>query len=370
MAKLDFAFWDSFPPAEMEAATVTAEVYDAHLRWARMAEELGYHSYFVIEHQNAAQITSPSVYLCAVAAHTSTLRMGAMIWQLPFHNPIRLAEEVAMLDQLSWGRVEFGTGLGVHEHEFLRWGLDFDQRRPMGIEALEIIQMAWSQDEVTYHGNYWTFDDALPAPKPYQKPHPPIWVAAHSKTSLEYAARNNFNVAQNIDVDMVVAEKFDYFRKVWTECKHPGPMPRIFLQRQVHVAETDAQAREEAEQYLMGRETVPSAGPAMAGRGGRIGATRIGWGSNPRGMGADSDLPDNVERARVMSEMRESFDFSIENGVALIGSPDTVIRQLETQQKLVGYDLFAATHGIGAMPPELVEKSLKLFGEQVIPAFH
>jgi alkanesulfonate monooxygenase SsuD/methylene tetrahydromethanopterin reductase-like flavin-dependent oxidoreductase (luciferase family) len=117
----------------------------------------------------------------------------------------------------------------------------------MSEEALDIIVKAWTQDEVTYQGKYWQFDEALPVPKPYQQPHPPIWVAAHSPSALEFAARHNYHVSQNIDVDAVIAEKFDYYRRVWRECQHPGPMPRTFLTRAVHVAETDAIARAEAE---------------------------------------------------------------------------------------------------------------------------
>ena len=273
-----------------------------------------------------------------------------------------------MLDQLSRGRVEFGTGIGVHEHEFIRWGMDFSERRQMGMEALEIIKMAWTPGRGSpTTGTTGPSTRRSPPPKPYQQPYPPIWVAAHSETSLEYAARGNYHVSQNIDTDSVVAEKFDFYRRVWQECGHAGPMPRIFLQRMVHVAETDAQAREEAEPYLLGRETVSAGG--SSGRA-RVAQSRIGWGSNPRGMGAESELPNNAERGRVLRQMRESYEFSIENGVALVGSPETVIGMLEKQQKKVGYDLFAASHGIGTMPPELVEKSLRLFGEQVIPAFH
>src|SRR2546422_6816550 len=124
MAQLDFALWDAV------AGPPTADMYEEHIRLAQRAEQLGWHSYFVIEHQNspAGRATAPTVYLTAVARATSTLRIGAMIWQLPLHHPLRLAEEVAMLDQLSRGRVEFGTGVGVHEHEFIRWGADYYQR--------------------------------------------------------------------------------------------------------------------------------------------------------------------------------------------------------------------------------------------------
>ena len=80
-----------------------------------------------------------------------------------------------MLDHLSHGRLEFGTGIGVAEHEFMRWNLPFFERQKMSSEAMEIILKAWTQDEVTYQGDYWQFDEALPVPKPYQQPYPPIW---------------------------------------------------------------------------------------------------------------------------------------------------------------------------------------------------
>jgi alkanesulfonate monooxygenase SsuD/methylene tetrahydromethanopterin reductase-like flavin-dependent oxidoreductase (luciferase family) len=363
VAKLDFAYWDAMGEREMSAGR-PAEIYERHIELARRAEQLGFHSYFTIEHQNSpvGQITAPTVYLCAVARATTTLRLGAMIWQLPLHNPVQLAEEVAMLDQLSHGRVEFGTGIGVHEHEFLRWGMDYAERGPMGSEALEIIKLAWTQDEVTFKGNYWRYDEAFPAPKPYQQPYPPIWVAAHSAAALEFAAKNNYNIAQNIDTDAVAAEKFVYFRKVWKECGHSGPVPRIFIQRNVHVAETDAMAREEAEPYMLSPEANPLGSEKIA-------QSRIGWGSHPRGMGAESERSDNVERGRVFRESMQSYDFNVENGLTLVGSPETVIRKLQESRQRVGYDLFCGNHAIGAMPHDLVEKSVQFFGQEVIPAF-
>ena len=130
MSKLEFAVWDGFQGHEMAGSPVAADVYEQHIKEAQLAEELGYDSYYIIEHQNSdvGQITAPSVYLCAVAQRTTRLRIGVMIYQLPFYNPIRLAQEVAMLDHLSRGRLEFGTGIGVHEHEFIRWNLPFYER--------------------------------------------------------------------------------------------------------------------------------------------------------------------------------------------------------------------------------------------------
>ena len=365
MARLDFALWDSVSSAP-KAGQVMADVYEDHIRLAQRIEELGFHSYFVIEHQNSpvGRITAPTVYLTAVACATEQLRIGAMMWQLPFYHPLRLAQEVAMLDHLSRGRVEFGTGIGVHEHEFIRWGMDYYQRAAMSEEILQLVKMAWTADEVTFEGKYFSFDEALPQPKPYQQPYPPIWAAVHSDAAIEFAARNNLHVSQNLDTDEVVARKFDLYREVWRECNHEGPMPRIFLQRQCYVAETDEKAHELAKQYMMPQE---GAGPRVGG--GPIANTRIGWGSNPRGMGRDSERPDDRNRGQTMTMASQSYEFNIENGLAIVGSPDTVIQKLQEGRQKIGYDIFSGNFAIGRMPADLVSKSIELFGREVIPAF-
>jgi alkanesulfonate monooxygenase SsuD/methylene tetrahydromethanopterin reductase-like flavin-dependent oxidoreductase (luciferase family) len=359
MAKMDFAFWDSMGYTGDNGGV--ADIYDEHIRLAQRVEELGWSSYFVIEHQNAGRISSPSVYLTAVARATSQLRVGAMIWQLPFYHPLRLAEEVAMLDQLSRGRVDFGAGFGVHEHEFMRWGLDFYQRHAMSAEILEIVKMAWTKNEVTYDGEYFHLDEALPQPKPYQQPHPPIWAAVHAPESIEQAARSNYNLAKNIDPDDIVEEKFNLYRKVWKESNHPGPMPHIFLMRSVHVAETDEKAHEEARQFI-------ATGEGRAARG-NITNTRIGWGSHARGMGRDSEAPDAKRRGELMEQAAKSYEFNIDNGLAIVGSPETVVRKLEEGQARLGYDVFCTNQQIGRMPPDMVANSTALFGKEVIPAF-
>ena len=363
MAKLDFAFWDVVmgPP---QNPTATADVIEEHISLAQRLEDLGWHSYFTIEHQNnpGNMTTAPSVYLAGLARETSKLRLGAMMWQLPFYNPMRLAAEVALLDQLSRGRVEFGTGIGVHEHEFIRWGMDYYQRAAISEEVLKIVKMAWTQHEVTFEGKYFHFDEALPEPRPYQQPYPPIWAAVHSDQACEWAARNNYHVAQNLDTDEVVARKFDLYRKVWKESNHPGPMPRVFLQRSIFVAPTDEEAHEEARKYI---------GVSGGGRvgGGPIAETRIGWGSNKRGMGRDSDRPDDAARGQTMQAAGTSYDFNIENGLAIVGSPKTVIEKLQQGQEKIGYDIFCTSCSIGRMPQNLVDRSIELIGKEVIPAF-
>ncbi len=363
MSRLKFGIWDAFGAAEM-AQGPTADVYAEHIRLAQEMERLGYHSYWVIEHQGSpiGKITAPSVFLSAIAASTSTLHFGAMIWQLPFNNPVRLAQEIAMLDQLSRGRVEFGSGIGVQEHEFIRWGLNFYERAAMSGEAMEIILKAWTQGEVTFDGKYWKFDEALPEPKPYQQPYPRTWIGSHGKPSIEYAARNGWNLAQNIDIDDRIAGNIAYYRSLWKEHNHPGE-PEIFIQRLVHVAETDEKAREEAEQHLVSARAV------ARGEGGPLEGTRVGRGSDRSGFGLERDREVNQELMRVWRESAQSYDFQIESGLAFVGSPRTVAEQIRRGQERLGYTLFTGSHAFGRMPWDLAEKSVRLFGQEVIPAF-
>jgi len=186
----------------------------------------------------------------------------------------------------------------------------------------------------------------------------------HSDQAIEFAARNNYHVSQNLDTDAVIARKFDLYRKIWTQCGHAGPMPRVFLMRQVHVAETDAKAHEEARLYLASRE-----GGAVPVGGGPLEKTCIGWGTHARGMGRDSERPDDKARGETMRRAGDSYEFNLEQGLALVGSPDTVIRKLEEGKRRIGYDIFCTNHEIGAMPAALVRNSIKLFSRDIVPAF-
>ena len=355
MVNLEFGMYDPLRGFEFDAASNAVEVYDQHIREVQIAEQLGYRYYFIIEHQSSdvGKITSPTIYLTSVARRTSVIRFGAMVFPLPFHHPVRLAQDAAMLDHLSHGRLEFGMGLGVSEHEFTRLHIPFDKRREMAEEAMDIIVKSWTEDSLTYQGQYWTFDEALPVPKCYQDPHPPIWVGAHSLPSFEYAAKHNYHVAQNIDIDDIIIQKFEQWRSLWKGNEHTGPMPRTFLTRAVHVAETDKLAREQAEDgllvsYALGMEKIKN--------------SRIGFGPN-----LHSGAPTEVQKA--FEGMNSSYDFWIDNGLAFVGSPDTVARQLQDSHRRIGYNIFCANFHFGPLPSEQIENSIRLFGEKVIPAF-
>ncbi|MBM2809978.1 MAG: Bac luciferase protein [Chloroflexi bacterium] len=353
MDPLAFGVFDGFAPDELGDG-MTANVYDAHIADAKRAEQLGYSYYFFIEHQNAAMacIASPNVYLAALARETTTLRFGPMVYQLPMHHPLLLAQDAAMVDQLSHGRLEFSIGYGTQAIEFDRMGIPYGERREMGLEAMEIILKSWTLDRITHDGNYWSLHDAIAKPRPYQLPHPPIWIGAHSPTSFDYAAENNFHVAQNLDVENLIGEKFAYFRDRWRSHGHMGPMPHQLLVRHVHVAETDQLAREEAERYM------------NEGLGGQRAYERA------HNLRPEERDPAMLEIAKNYIESHDNYDYWIRQGLGLIGSAQTVARRVREQHELCGFDIFCTQHQIGSMPKAMARRSLDLFGTEVIPALH
>jgi alkanesulfonate monooxygenase SsuD/methylene tetrahydromethanopterin reductase-like flavin-dependent oxidoreductase (luciferase family) len=347
--ELEFGIFDTFP--EASAADLTA-AYEEHIADASTCERLGYQYYFFIEHQNARfpVITSPAVYLGAVAAATRTLRMGAMVFQLPMHHPIRLAQDVAMVDHLSRGRIEFALGYGTRSPEFRPWFVDYEHRREIGVEIMDVVQAAWSGKEVTYSGEYFRYENAVVQPHPYQQPHPPIWIGGHSPTSIAYAAEKGFHFAQNLDAEKTIAWKFKLYREKLLEHPQTGPK-RTMIARHVHVAETDAQARKTAEPFM------------LEGLLGQAGVARA------LSLREEEKTPEMLEMARLYLETAKSYDFWIDEGLAFVGSPDTVARRIREQQELCGYDILLTHHHITTMPHEVSRRSMQLFGEAVIPQF-
>ena len=350
MTGLMFGLFDTFPHEEA-ATRQTADLFDAHIDDAHLAEQLGFKYFFFIEHQNAGFpcVSAPCVYLTALARATATIRIGAMVFQMPLHHPLRLAQDTALIDQVSRGRLDFAIGYGTRITEFAPWNLDFKNRREMGVEAMDIVLKAWTQERVSHEGQFWTFKDALPQPLAYQKPHPPVWVGGHSAASFDYAAKHNFHIAQNLDVETRITEKFAYFRAAWHKQNHPGPMPHQMLVRHVHVAETDEQARQEAEPYMLE---------------GLIGLDGV---KRAKSIRPEEATPQMLEVARVYLATAESYDFWLDEGLAFVGSPRSVARQIAAQQARIGYDVLLGQHNIGNMPHMLAQKSIRLFGERVIP---
>ncbi len=167
------------------------QYYEEILEEISFAEEMGFHGVFFAEHYiGGYAFPSPPVFLAAVAQRTKRIRLGTGVTLLPLSNPIRAAEEYAMVDVLSGGRLDFGVGRGVLNAEYDLFAIDESESQGRYREAFDIIQKAWTEPVVSYRGEFYQVDGVEALPKPVQRPHPPVWGAcAVTPASFEWAGR-------------------------------------------------------------------------------------------------------------------------------------------------------------------------------------
>src|ERR1700749_1973436 len=156
-----------------------AEQYENRLKLIEFYDRAGFRTYHMSEHHSTPlNLTpSPSVFLAAVAQRTKRIRLGALVYVLPAHHPLRLAEEICMLDHLSHGRLEVGIGRGASPHELNYFGVDADLAQAMYVEAYQVIMQSLTKDEVNFSGKHYRFEKVPIDMKPAQRPHPPLWYA-------------------------------------------------------------------------------------------------------------------------------------------------------------------------------------------------
>src|ERR671915_289809 len=165
--------------------------YEERLQLAQAYERAGFHALHIAEHHGTplGMSPSPSVFLSAVAQRTRRLRLGPLVYALPLYHPMRLIEEIFMLDQMSGGRLDIGFGRGASQIESAMYGNDPAKAELMYVEGLELIMRGLTQKSLNFHGQFYSFDDVPIELEPLQKPHPPVWYGVHSTVSAERAAR-------------------------------------------------------------------------------------------------------------------------------------------------------------------------------------
>ena len=171
-------------------------VYERALQRIEIMESSGYDAVWLAEHHFHSFSVCPSVHMMGlqVAARTRRLRIGTAVSLAAFYHPLRLAEEVALLDIFSGGRVNWGAGRGFDRTEFRAFGVTPEESAERFQESVEIVLKAWSNERLTHHGRYYNFVDVEVLPKPRQKPHPPVWLAASSEEAIRRAAANGFTI--------------------------------------------------------------------------------------------------------------------------------------------------------------------------------
>ncbi|MGC1353818.1 MAG: LLM class flavin-dependent oxidoreductase [Xanthobacteraceae bacterium] len=315
------------------------DFYEQRLKVIEAFDRAGFYAYHVAEHHFTplGMAPSPSVFLSAVGQRTRRLRFGTFVYALPVHHPLRVLEEICMLDHLSGGRLEIGFGRGSVPFEVSYYGQNAEERQQIYAERLELILKAFTVRTLTWHGRYDRFDDVPMEFAPLQKPYPPLWYGAHSPDSAERAARKGLNIVTN-DMPANARAIVARYRQVWNEVQNSAPMPKMGLVRFIVVADSDAEALTVARRaYLRWR------------------ASFVYLSALNRAL---PDSPMNVE----------SFDHLIRQGQAVAGSPETVRSFLEAQIADSGANYLVGQFCFGDLALDEMLHSVELFAAQVIPA--
>ncbi|MGA7763227.1 MAG: LLM class flavin-dependent oxidoreductase, partial [Candidatus Binataceae bacterium] len=226
------------------------QIVKEQLGLMRAAEELGFDSIWPAEHHftEYGYCASPAVTLAAIASVTKRIRLGTGVVVLPFNHPIRVAEDYAMLDLISDGRVDFGVGRGYQPGEYKGFGIDQSMSRGIFNEFLQVILQAWTQERVNFKGVHFNIEDQPVRPKPLQKPHPPVWVAALSEATFSLVGKWGFNLlcAPVFGFQGETAtDLLEVYRNALRAGGHDPATKEIAALVMVYCAETTEQARRE-----------------------------------------------------------------------------------------------------------------------------
>ena len=221
-----------------------------------LGERLGFDSVWLTEHHfsDYGLSSAPSILAATVAARTERIRIGLAAYIIPFHNPLRLAEETATLDILSRGRLTVGIGRGNRPLEFVGMGVDQDESRGRMEEGVEVLLQAWTRDRVAFQGRFWQIDNIPVRPRPATRPHPPLAFAVGSPQSIEWAAQHGYAIMSSglfTPLTAVLQSRARYVEALNRTASRAEDIAALLrrwvVTKHVYVAPTDAEARRDAE---------------------------------------------------------------------------------------------------------------------------
>jgi alkanesulfonate monooxygenase SsuD/methylene tetrahydromethanopterin reductase-like flavin-dependent oxidoreductase (luciferase family) len=314
------------------------DYYEARLKLIEAYEQAGFYAYHVAEHHSTplGMAPSPSVFLAAVAQRTRRLRFGPLVYALPLYHPIRLIEEICMLDQLSAGRLEIGFGRGASSTEISFYGLDPAKAQQIYAEGLELIIQGLSNRTLNFHGDFFSFENVPMELEPLQKPHPPLWYGIHSVDSAERAARRGLHVV-SLDPPGETRNFVDRYRTVWHETSAANSaMPKIGVGRFIVVANTDEEA------------------------------IRIARRAYPKWHRSFYHLY-NLRGGAPAHQRPAELDALIQVGQGIAGSPATVTAFLDAQMARTNTNYLVGQFAFGDISLAESLRSLDLFASHVMP---
>lgn len=324
----------------MDRGTVLlGQQYEERLRLIEACERSGFHAYHLAEHHATplGMAPSPGVFLAAVAQRTRRLRFGPLVYPLPMYHPLRIAEEICMLDQLSGGRLELGVGRGISPYELQYYEVDPKQAQPAYFETFEIVLKALSGRTLTFEGKFHTFRDVPIELEPVQRPHPPLWYGVSDPAAIPWAAKNRVNVVCAGPAPAVRAAVERYAAEVRAAGDEAAPLPLLGMTRHIVIADTDAAAA------AIARRAYRRWHQSFMVLWERHGAKPI--------RAAYPDNFDDLERA----------------GFGVAGAPDKVRAVLAAQVAEAGVNYFLCRFAFGDLALAESLRSLELFTSAVMP---
>jgi alkanesulfonate monooxygenase SsuD/methylene tetrahydromethanopterin reductase-like flavin-dependent oxidoreductase (luciferase family) len=325
-----------------------ARLYDERLSFVADADAAGFFCYHVAEHHCTPlnMVPVPGVYLGAIARVTKQIHLGPLVYLLPLTSPLRVVEEICMLDHLSHGRLEVGVGRGVSPFELGYLKVDHAESRDIFIDAFACISEGLGHDTLTYAGKYYSYSDAPMALRPLQRPHPPFWYGSSNTIGATWAGEHGMHFVAN-GPTAFAKTNIDAFRVALAQ-RGGAEMPlpafngaAIGILRHIVVADTDAEAR---------RIAKPAFDYHLAS---------LNWLRTMHGSTEFSSRL-NVQRG-------QSFEECLENGMAIAGSPETVRAAIERQAQTLGINYLLTYLFFGTLAFADAERSLRLFSTEVMP---
>lgn len=318
-------------------------------RELELCDALGFDYGFAVEHHNdplESLSPSPPLYIAYGAARTRRLRLGALGWVVPLYDPLRVVEEVVALDNAVAGRLEVGLVSGALPAHFAPFKGDFERRRERAVEGYQLLKAACASPAgFSFRGPFHSYDDvALPMP-PYQQPHPPVWFETRHPPTLAYLAAEGVHTGyvHYVPRDEMAAVYSEYLQR-WRAAGHAQP-PNINYWTLVYVDETDDRAWE-------------IAGPSWA-----YTYTHIA----PLDGLIQSRLRRGEHRGAALLQHFTDPAYLREHDVGLIGSPETVAHKLRAYAREGLFNTLLGEFNFGVLAEEQVLRSIRLFGEEVIP---
>lgn len=312
------------------------ELYRRRLDCVELYDRLGFYSYHLAEHHGTplGMAPSPGMFLSSVAQRTRRLRFGPLVYLLPLYHPIRLAEEIAMLDQLSGGRLDVGIGRGRSPIELRNFGVEPATTASIFDEALEILRCALEHGRVDFAGEHFTFNDVAIETHPYQRPYPPLWYGIGTPESVDACVERGFNIVTNAKPPLAVKIGQRY-RELTARRRKEHLL--LGISRFVVVAETSAEARTLARRAY------------------------LNWHKSFDHLFA-------LHGIRPVQAWPASFDAMAGDGLAISGSPEEVAEILRADLAGSGANYCVAQLVFGDMSADESRQCIELFAGRVMPA--